>query len=712
LAGYRNVGYPGSTWQGTLPNTGLTNVPAQFQPYFGGADEGMDPNYAATYLAHAFGGTAQVQSLSMAGVIAELANGPLIMNVNERNKQGTPWGGHYFVITGYDPATLTFTVNDPFPPFAAYYGNSPANEKVSLSTIASWYQGRVLVFRPDTSLSTNGRRYTAFVDNGVNNDGLTPYCTMSTNCFTVDALSGKASTGQYAWQLRHSVGLDYAYPIEARHSARWKPFLPASGYYEVVIRTYAAANSGATRYALHDANGQELTARYVDQNNTSVAERVASLGTVFLSNGAYVDAAMAPNAPADVIAFLDREYPSVASRPQPTFSFTANGKSYANSQSVALFTNKGTPLTVALNAAASQAGPAATITSYEWFADGVKIGTGATPTFTLAAGTHMVILQVSNSFGLAAYTSATMVITEATPPTPAFTFSGGGKSGGNNQSVLFSVAHGSTLALTFNAGASQPGYGSLTYIWQNGNSATSTQPSFTTNFGPGTYTITLRLTNTAGLTASTSALISITEIATPPTASFTFSGGGKSGASNQTVQLATPSGTSLPISFNGTTSQAGTGSLTYAWLYNNVSLTTLSTFTANFNPGTYVITLRVTNTAGLTASTSATITITATVPPTAAFTFSGGGKSGTNNQTINYTVARNGSVAITFNAATSKAGSAPIAGYLWQSNGTTISTQSSFTYTFGTPTNNITLRITDSAGQTSTATAVIAVKAQ
>jgi hypothetical protein len=114
----------------------------------------------------------------------------------------------------------------------------------------------------------------------------------------------------------------------------------------------------------------------------------------------------------------------------------------------------------------------------------------------------------------------------------------------------------------------------------------------------------------------------------------------------------------------------------------------------------------------LSATASAIITITAAIPPTAAFAFTGGGKTGANNQTVNYTVARNGSVAIAFNTATSKAGSAPITGWVWQSNGSAISTQPSFTYNFGTPSNNITLRVTDSKGQTSTATAVITVKAQ
>jgi hypothetical protein len=711
-AGYRNVGFPGSTWPGTVANTGLDNVPNEFKQYFSGSDDGMDPSYAAKYLMHTYGGNAQVLYPSVAGLITELANGPFVLNVNERNRDGKQWGGHYIVLTGYDPSTSTFSVNDPFPPFAAYYGNSPQNEKVSLATLTSWYQGRILVYRPDTSLSVNGRLYTTFVDGGLNNNGLPPNCSSVTNCFTVDSFSGKNSSGAYIWQSWHRTGMSYAYPVEGGHTAQWKPFLQTSGYYEVVLRTYTAPNSAATRYSLKDASGQELAVRYVDHNNTAVTEQVASFGTFWLTGGARVDANVAPNAPTDTVAFLDREYPSVASRPQAVFTLTTNGKTFNNNQSLNLSTVKGTPLSVAFNASSSQAGPAATISTYEWFDNNVKIGTGATPTFALNPGIHNVVLQVLNTFSLAASSAVTVSVSESLPPTAAFSLSGGGKSGSNNQSVSLTVPRGSTVPITFNASASQAGSGTLSYLWLTGNATLSTQQTFTVSLGAGTYNVSLRVTNSAGLTATASALLSITESATPPTASFTFSGGGKSGGINQTVQLTTAQGTTIPISFNGTASQAGTGALTYAWFYNNNSLTTQPSFTANFGPGTYVMMLRVTNGAGLTASASATITITATIPPTAAFTISGGGKTGANGQTLTYTVPRNGSVSITFNAGASRVGSAPIASYLWQSNGTTISTNASFTYTFGTPSNNITLRVTDTNGQSSTATAVILVKAQ
>ena len=63
-----------------------------------------------------------------------------------------------------------------------------------------------------------------------------------------------------------------------------------------------------------------------------------------------------------------------------------------------------------------------------------------------------------------------------------------------------------------------------------------------------------------------------------------------------------------------------------------------------------------------------------------------------------------------FNASGSNAGSGSITAYEWRSNGTLINTASSFTYPFGTPSNDITLKITNSSGQTNTASAKVIVQ--
>jgi len=83
---------------------------------------------------------------------------------------------------------------------------------------------------------------------------------------------------------------------------------------------------------------------------------------------------------------------------------------------------------------------------------------------------------------------------------------------------------------------------------------------------------------------------------------------------------------------------------------------------------------------------------------------SGGGKSGSDGQTLTYSLPVNGSVSMTFTS-TSTQGSAAITTYAWKSNGTQIcSNSSTCTAPFGTPSNTITLTVTDSNSNTSTAT--------
>jgi len=83
---------------------------------------------------------------------------------------------------------------------------------------------------------------------------------------------------------------------------------------------------------------------------------------------------------------------------------------------------------------------------------------------------------------------------------------------------------------------------------------------------------------------------------------------------------------------------------------------------------------------------------------------SGGGQSGSDGQTLTYSLPVNGSVSMTFTS-TSTQGSAAITTYVWASNGTPIcSNSSTCTAPFGTPSNTITLTVTDSNSNTSTAT--------
>jgi hypothetical protein len=91
-------------------------------------------------------------------------------------------------------------------------------------------------------------------------------------------------------------------------------------------------------------------------------------------------------------------------------------------------------------------------------------------------------------------------------PIPKFTFSGDGQTGSSGQTVPFSVAHGGTIRITFSGGSDQSG---VSYAWTINGSAVSTSASFSRNFGVGNYTVVLKVTNSAGLTGTTSAIVGV-----------------------------------------------------------------------------------------------------------------------------------------------------------------------------------------------------------
>jgi hypothetical protein len=403
LLGYHNIGAD----NGTIPaNTWLSRVPTVFQPYYSGKDDGMDPAYAVTYLRHVWPVTAQLTYTTLDAAIAELANGPFIMNVAE-----IAGFGHFLVVIGYDPSAKTFYVNDPYPPYAAKTNQSAQNRAVSYLTMSSWYKGRILIIRPDSTLSVTDQKFTTVVDNGVNNDqspGNNDNCTALHSCFMVDNIQAKTAAGGYAWWLQHSFGADFAYATEAGHTARWTPYLSAGGWVDVNIRTDTGPKAGVTKYVLRDAAEQQMGSRLIDQRNATVIEKSASLGRYFLNSGVYVNAVMAANSPVDAVAFVYRDTPAAAP-PQASFTASTSGTLPVSGAQATLTTAAGTNLAVTLSAPL----PPAPGLTFEWFDDTAKIGTGATLTTTLTKGIHLITQQVTRTADdVAANTSMSIDVIE------------------------------------------------------------------------------------------------------------------------------------------------------------------------------------------------------------------------------------------------------------------------------------------------------------
>lgn len=225
------------------------------------------------------------------------------------------------------------------------------------------------------------------------------------------------------------------------------------------------------------------------------------------------------------------------------------------------------------------------------------------------------------------------------------------------------------------------------YGWNFGDGSTGSGVVAFHQFAPGSFVITLTVTDTNGVSVSTQQSITVGAGAVP-TADFVFS------PSSPTVNQ--------DILFNASTSKAGTGRslVRYDWNFGSGTPRSGVAVTKSYDiPGTYTVVLTVTDDVGQTGTKSQTVTVTATGSVlTASFTFSPTNPS--NGQTVN------------FNASASTPQS-QITNYAWDfGDGTFSNTNSGSTtshvYTPGVArTFVVRLTVTDSAGRTATTTQTV-----
>jgi hypothetical protein len=100
-------------------------------------------------------------------------------------------------------------------------------------------------------------------------------------------------------------------------------------------------------------------------------------------------------------------------------------------------------------------------------------------------------------------------------------------------------------------------------------------------------------------------------IGDPPTALLTITSGGESVNEGGVLEVTVPPGASAPFTFDASRSEPGEGSTitAYEWQNNGVIIGTTSTFDLDLDEGEWVITLTVTNSAGLSETASATIVV-------------------------------------------------------------------------------------------------------
>jgi PKD repeat protein len=226
----------------------------------------------------------------------------------------------------------------------------------------------------------------------------------------------------------------------------------------------------------------------------------------------------------------------------------------------------------------SDPNPGGTIVAYSWdFGDGAT-GTGATPTHMFATPRrYTVTLTTTDDHGQTASAFGTVTIDR---PVASFTVSSN------------PVTPGATVA--FNAsGSSDPVSAIASYSWNfgDGASATGIAPSHAFT-APGNFVVTLTVTNNLGQTASANDNIIVNP---PPTASFKIS--------------PNPATTGSPVNFDASGSSHPFGTIaSYAWSFGDGSTGTGVAVTHTYAiPGTYAVTLTVTDSDGQVGTSSASI---------------------------------------------------------------------------------------------------------
>jgi PKD repeat protein len=249
--------------------------------------------------------------------------------------------------------------------------------------------------------------------------------------------------------------------------------------------------------------------------------------------------------------------------------------------------------TVNFNASGSSAEPGHQIADYSWnFGDG-STGSGQLTTHAYSqAGSYTVTLKVTDDVGRVSAVATQTIAAGTGGPTASFTTSP--SSPITNQTINFNASQSRAV----------PGRTIVSYAWDFGDGTTGSGVQTTHAFtAVGTYVVTLTITDNAGQTAFANQSISVAT--DTPRASFVIT------PSAPTA----PTGTNASVVFDGSASTAATGRtlVSFAWR-DSLGRTSTGQVVSGFfgAPGTYSMTLTVTDNVGRTNTVTQVFTVSGT----------------------------------------------------------------------------------------------------
>ena len=362
----------------------------------------------------------------------------------------------------------------------------------------------------------------------------------------------------------------------------------AGGRYESDFPVVIVNRTANTIQAL--ANGNAVGTVASGQSASFTLKLAESNANVF-SNGT------APTPQADVTftakdtrtGALSSEKSMTISQSAPTYVAFDATDFPSTGPTIARFTFS--PTNPTINQDVSFNGSSSTVSNgtYAWdFGDG-QTGTGVMATHRyVRAGTMTITLSVTSDTRATSTSSRTINVSATLPPTTAaFTFSPTNPS--INQDVIFTAA-----AIT---GPGIPGGGVTgTFNWDFGDGGTATGSPVTHRYARGgTYTVSLRVTTDAGLSATTSRIITISTTLPGGSANFTFS--------------PTDPHVGDDVFFNAASSSVTGGS--FSWDFGDGTAGSgVAPVHSYGRARTFTVTLTVVSSTGQSATTSKTVTVT------------------------------------------------------------------------------------------------------